>query len=124
MICRRRPKASEGVRRRQVFRKMDSDLGVVDSDLNISLAVVASEPDISQLMEDLETITKEKEDLLADNLEVSKTVLSQQEDFQVGQRKLREQLELLEQNTQLKEKALVDLQRSHSLLKERKINFT
>jgi hypothetical protein len=38
---------------------------IVDEDLDISIAVALTEPDISQLLEDLETLSKEKEDLVA-----------------------------------------------------------
>ena len=43
--------------------KAVSDIKIDQDDLDISIAVAATEPDISQLMEDLETIAKEKEGL-------------------------------------------------------------
>ena len=90
----------------------DMDLASDGENLDISLAVVANEPDISQLMEDLEVISKEKEELLADNLEASKTVLSQKVDFLESQRQLQEQLHHLEISIQMKEKVIHELQES------------
>lgn len=94
------------------------DLAVEDGNLDISLAVMATEPDISQLMEDLEVIAKEKDVLLADNLEVSKTVISQKQDFLESQQKLREQLRSLEISIQSKEKLIQELQESQMQTKE------
>ena len=90
----------------------------LDGNLDISLAVMATEPDISQLMEDLEVIAKEKDVLLADNLEVSKTVITQKHDFLESQQKLREQLRSLEVSIQSKEKLIHELQESQMQTKE------
>ena len=79
---------------------------------------MATEPDISQLMEDLEVIAKEKDVLLADNLEVSKTVITQKHDFLESQQKLREQLRSLEVSIQSKEKLIHELQESQMQMKE------
>ena len=99
-------------------RQEELDLAVEDGNLDISLAVMATEPDISQLMEDLEVIAKEKDVLLADNLEVSKTVISQKHDFLESQQKLRDQLRSLEVSIQSKEKLIHELQESHMQTKE------
>ena len=69
-------------------------------------------------MEDLEVIAKEKDVLLADNLEVSKTVISQKQDFLESQQKLREQLRSLEISIQSKEKLIQELQESQMQTKE------
>jgi hypothetical protein len=99
-------------------RHEEMDLALEDGNLDISLAVMATEPDISQLMEDLEVIAKEKDVLLADNLEVSKTVITQKHDFLESQQKLREQLRSLEVSIQSKEKLIHELQESEMQTKE------
>jgi len=99
-------------------RQDEMNLGLEDGNLDISLAVMATEPDISQLMEDLEVIAKEKDVLLADNLEVSKTVITQKHDFLESQQKLRDQLRSLEVSIQSKEKLIHELQESQMQTKE------
>jgi polysaccharide deacetylase 2 family uncharacterized protein YibQ len=103
---------------KEIGNQEELDLAVEDENLDISLAVMATEPDISQLMEDLEVIAKEKDVLLADNLEVSKTVMSQKQDFLESQQKLREQLRSLEISIQSKEKLIHELQESQMQTKE------
>lgn len=47
-----------------------------EDDLEISVAVAAAEPDISQLMEDLEQLAKEREELLAVNSDYNQNIQS------------------------------------------------
>jgi len=90
-------------------------------DLNISVAVAITEPDISQLMEDLETMAREKEDLLADNLLAKDNVSSakhlaqaQRDEFHQGQLALKEQLGHLEESIHHKERLIRDLTEAQS----------
>jgi chromosome segregation ATPase len=87
--------------------KADRDANL-ENDLDISLAVVASEPDISQLIEDLETVHREKEDLLAG----SKAVLAEKDTFDEEKRLLNERLRELDANMGAKERLIQELQQS------------
>jgi DNA repair exonuclease SbcCD ATPase subunit len=90
-------------------------------DLDISVAVAVTEPDISQLMEDLETMAREKEDLLADNLLAEEKVASafttaqaQKEDFLRGQASMKAKLSELLENIASKERQIADLSRAQN----------
>lgn len=94
--------------------------GGVD-DLDISVAVAVNEPDISQLMEDLETMAREKEDLLADNMLAEEKVATawssarnQKEEFIQGQAALKEKLAELETNIRNKERTIEELTQAQS----------
>ncbi len=94
--------------------------GEVD-DLDISVAVAVTEPDISQLMEDLEIMAREKEDLLADNLRAKDHVSSaqtlaqaQRDEYHQCQLALKERLSELEENIHHKEKLIHDLTTAQS----------
>lgn len=91
-------------------------------DLDISVAVAVTEPDISQLMEDLETMAREKEDLLADNLLAEQKVATaftsaqaQKEEFTRGQAALKQRLVELEESIRTKEQQISALHESQSV---------
>jgi chromosome segregation ATPase len=93
----------------------DGAEGDVD-DLDISVAVAVTEPDISQLMEDLETIVREKEGLMADNMvaeqraaSATTTAQAQRDEFVRGQKVLKARLKELEEGIRHKEQTISEL---------------
>eukprot|EP01038_Epipyxis_sp_PR26KG_P003995 gene3995-5720_t len=92
-----------------------------EDDLNISVAVAKTEPDISQLMEDLELMEKEKEDLLVNNyiaeekaLNVSITAKNQKDEFDRHQIQQKQKLKDLELSIELKQKIIIELTESQN----------
>ena len=92
-----------------------------EDDLELSIAVAASEPDISQLMEDLEAVSREKEKLVTDrNIaeskeeHVARAAEQQREEFKRGQEALQRRLKELEINIRLKQELIADLTRGQN----------
>jgi hypothetical protein len=102
--------------------------GGAEDDMELSVAVAATEPDISQLMEDLETISREKELLSADKQRSEQSyrdammmVQQQQIDYQRLQADLEAKLELLQEEIQRKHKQMDEMKESHYQLSEQAV---
>jgi len=90
-------------------------------DLEISMAVAVTEPDISQLMEDLEAVSREKEKVVNERNQaeskchnVSTAAEQQREEFRRGQEELQKRLKDLEINIRLKQELIADLTRGQN----------
>jgi hypothetical protein len=91
------------------FAQIESKPEYNIDDLDISIAVVNTEPDISQLMEDIEAIAKEKDDLVVNNFLAEEKVLNVSNNAIALQKQLKEQLSALESNILSKEQIIKNL---------------
>lgn len=98
---------SNPIKRREA---VESTSNVEPADLNISNAVAASEPDLSQLMEDLEILSREKEELLTEKekteskaREIQQLADQEKEQFMISKNTLQRRLKELEIGMKLKQ---------------------